>query len=88
MSQILIVEDDATFTQIIEGFLSKNNYVVETAADLKDALKLVDKQDYELLLIDYRLPDGTGLDLLKHVRDNGSLVPIIIMTSFNDVRTE
>lgn len=87
MSQILIVEDDTTFAQIIEGFLSKNNYAVETAIDLNQAFKLVDKQAYELLLIDYRLPDGTGLDLLKHVRDKGSNVPIIIMTSFNDVRT-
>lgn len=87
MSQILIVEDDATFTQIIEGFLSKNNYAVETTADLNNAFKLVEKQNYELLLIDYRLPDGTGLDLLKHVRDKGLTVPIIIMTSFNDVRT-
>lgn len=87
MSQILIVEDDATFAQIIEGFLSKNNYAVATAADLNHAFKLVDKQEYELLLIDYRLPDGTGLDLLKHVRAKGLTMPIIIMTSFNDVRT-
>jgi two-component system response regulator HydG len=87
MSQILIVEDDATFAQIIEGFLSKNNYAVVTAIDLNQAFKLVDTKEYGLLLIDYRLPDGTGLDLLKHVRDKGSTVPIIIMTSFNDVRT-
>lgn len=87
MSQILIVEDDATFAQIIEGFLSKNNYAIEIAADLNQAFKFVDKQEYELLLIDYRLPDGTGLDLLKHVRNKGLQVPIIIMTSFNDVRT-
>ena len=87
MSQILIVEDDATFAQIIEGFLSKNNYAIEIAADLNQAYKFVEKQEYELLLIDYRLPDGTGLDLLKHVRNKGFQVPIIIMTSFNDVRT-
>jgi len=87
MSQILIVEDDTTFAQIIEGFLTKNNYAVATAVDLSEAFKLVDKQAYELLLIDYRLPDGTGLDLLKYVRDKGINVPIIIMTSFNDVRT-
>lgn len=87
MSQILIVEDDATFAQIIEGFLSKNNYVIETAVDLKQAFKSVENQEFELLLIDYRLPDGTGLDLLKHVRNKGLTVPIIIMTSFNDVRT-
>ena len=87
MSQILIVEDDATFAQIIEGFLSKNNYAIEIAADLNQAFKFVEKQEYELLLIDYRLPDGTGLDLLKHVRNKGLQVPIIIMTSFNDVRT-
>ncbi|TKC13095.1 sigma-54-dependent Fis family transcriptional regulator [Pedobacter polaris] len=87
MSQILIVEDDTTFAQIIEGFLGKNNYALEIAVDLNQAFKLVDKQEFELLLIDYRLPDGTGLDLLKHVRDRGLTVPIIIMTSFNDVRT-
>ena len=87
MSQILIVEDDATFAQIIEGFLSKNNYAIEVAVDLNQAFKFVEKQVYELLLIDYRLPDGTGLDLLKHVRNKGLQVPIIIMTSFNDVRT-
>jgi two-component system, NtrC family, response regulator HydG len=87
MSQILIIEDDATFAQIIEGFLSKNNYTLEIAADLNQAFKLVEKQEYKLLLIDYRLPDGTGLDLLKYVRDKGQQVPIIIMTSFNDVRT-
>lgn len=87
MSQILIVEDDATFAQIIEGFLSKNNYVIETAVDLNQAFKSVENQEFELLLIDYRLPDGTGLDLLKHVRNKGLTVPIIIMTSFNDVRT-
>jgi two-component system response regulator HydG len=87
MSQILIVEDDATFAQIIEGFLSKNNYAIEVAVDLNQAFKLVEKQEYKLLLIDYRLPDGTGLDLLKYVRNKGLQVPIIIMTSFNDVRT-
>ena len=87
MSQILIVEDDTTFAQIIEGFLSKNNYVIEIAKDLNEAFKFVEKQEYNLLLIDYRLPDGTGLDLLKHVRNKGLQVPIIIMTSFNDVRT-
>ena len=60
MSQILIVEDDATFAQIIEGFLSKNKYTVAIATDLNQAFKLVEQQNYELLLIDYRLPDGTG----------------------------
>ncbi len=87
MSQILIVEDDITFAQIIEGFLTKNNYRVETAINLNQAYKLVEKETYELLLIDYRLPDGTGLDLLKYIRDKGLTVPFIIMTSFNDVRT-
>lgn len=87
MPEILIVEDDTTFAQIIEGFLSKNNYTVEVALNLNQAFKLLDKEQFNLLLVDYRLPDGTGLELLKQVRKNGLTVPIIIMTSFNDVRT-
>lgn len=87
MASVLIIEDDSTFAQIIEGFLSKNNYSVTTVNNVAKALKLIAHEDFQLLLIDYRLPDGTGIDVLNHRRETGLTVPAIIMTSFNDVRT-
>ncbi|RWU05487.1 sigma-54-dependent transcriptional regulator [Pedobacter chitinilyticus] len=87
MASVLIIEDDSTFAQIIEGFLTKNNFEVTTVSNVAKALKLIAHEDFQLLLIDYRLPDGTGIDVLNHRRETGLTVPAIIMTSFNDVRT-
>jgi len=87
MASVLIIEDDSTFAQIIEGFLTKNNFKVTTVNSVAKALKLIAHEDFQLLLIDYRLPDGTGIDVLNHRRETSLHVPAIIMTSFNDVRT-
>lgn len=87
MMRILIIEDDLTFCQILEGFLTKNGFDVHVLHDVKKSIQLLDRQSFDLLLVDYRLPDGTGLDVLAHIREKGMFAPLIIMTSFNDVRT-
>jgi len=87
MMRILIIEDDLTFCQILEGFLTKNGFDVHVQHDVKKSIQLLDRQSFDLLLVDYRLPDGTGLDVLAHIREKGMSYPLIIMTSFNDVRT-
>lgn len=87
MPKILIVEDDATFAQIINGFLTKNGYETELASSVKQSQQFLTPNNFDLLLTDYRLPDGTGLDILSQARDNGVQFSSIIMTSFSDVRT-
>ncbi|TDQ10138.1 sigma-54-dependent transcriptional regulator [Pedobacter metabolipauper] len=87
MAKILIIEDDLTFSQILEGFLKKNGHEVTAVHDLKKSFQVLAQETFELLLVDYRLPDGTGLDVLTYLRDKGSIQPILIMTSFNDVKT-
>jgi len=87
MAKILIVEDDTTFSQLLEGFLHKHGHNIATAKNIKSALKLISENTFDLLLLDYRLPDGVGLDVLEKARENGGNIPVIIMTSFNDVRT-
>ena len=61
MASVLIIEDDGTFAQIIEGFLTKNNFEVTIVNNVAKALKLIAQEEFQLLLIDYRLPDGTGI---------------------------
>ncbi|GAA4788812.1 sigma-54 dependent transcriptional regulator [Olivibacter ginsenosidimutans] len=86
MAKILLVEDDTTFSAILEGFLKKNGHEVEVRYNVKSSIKSLD-DSIQLILLDYRLGDGTGLDVLQEVRIRDLHMPVIIMTSFNDVRT-
>ncbi|MCW3082521.1 sigma-54 dependent transcriptional regulator [Segetibacter sp.] len=87
MSNILLVEDDRTFSKILEAFLSKSGFNVEAKYDVKTGLGAMSENNFDVLLLDYRLPDGTGLDFLTSCEKKCLNVPTIIMTSFNDVRT-
>ncbi|WP_410222112.1 sigma-54-dependent transcriptional regulator [Pedobacter sp.] len=87
MPTVLIIEDDSTFAQIIEAFLTRNGYIVKWANSIKKAIEILRIDSFELLLIDYRLPDGNGTDILNFRKEFSITAPAIIMTSFNDVRT-
>jgi len=87
MAKFLLVEDDLTFSLILEGFLKNQGFKVDVAHRVKDGLKNLDNHIYQLLLLDYRLPDGTGFELLESVRAKHPQVPVIMMTSFRDIAT-
>ncbi|MCW5909900.1 MAG: sigma-54-dependent Fis family transcriptional regulator [Cyclobacteriaceae bacterium] len=84
---ILLIEDDRTFQRILEGFLTKNNYEAVACSTAKEGLAAVSKRDLELVLLDYRLPDGTGMEVLEQIKHNHPQLPVIIMTSYSDIRT-
>jgi len=87
MATILLVEDDKTFIQILQGFLVKHGHEVDAKNCIKDAVTAIEKKEYELILLDYRLPDGIGMDLIKLLKSRNIKIPIIVITSFNDIRT-
>jgi two-component system response regulator HydG len=87
METILLVDDDITFSKIIESFLLRKGYALDVSHTVKDAKAMLDKRAYSLLLLDYRLPDGTGIDVILDAKAKSIQVPSVIMTSFNDVRT-
>ncbi len=87
MARVLIIEDDVTFSQILEAFLKRNDYEVSVAHTVKDGLNALEQQYVDLVLLDFRLPDGTGMDVLTHINQREAQLSVIIMTSFNDIRT-
>lgn len=87
MEAILIVEDDLFFSKILSSYLVKNGYAATVVADVSSAKAMLKEQAFHLVLLDYQLPDGTGLDVLSYLIQSGSKVPAIIMTSFHDIRT-
>lgn len=88
MARILILEDDLTFAGILRGFLDKNHHQATVTHTVKDGKTALLNQQFDIVLLDYRLPDGTGLDILPVVQQGDGQQPqVIVMTSFNDVRT-
>jgi two-component system response regulator HydG len=87
MANILLVEDDFSFAQILEGFLVKHKHTVDVKSSVKDANKALANLVYDLILLDYRLPDGNGLELVEQLKQSKVKIPVIMMTSFHDVRT-
>jgi two-component system, NtrC family, response regulator HydG len=87
MANILVIEDDLTFSRILEGFLKKHKYSVQLSHKGKDGLKTFTSGTFDLVLVDYRLPDATGMDVLLDIKNTSPDIPVIIMTSFSDIRT-
>lgn len=87
MTKLLIIEDDLTFSGMLEGFLSKKDFRVQVRHQGKEGVKLFNHQPFDLVLLDYRLPDGNGIEFLQEIKALARPTPVIIMTSFNDVRT-
>lgn len=87
MAAILLIEDDLTFTRILEAFLTKNGHRITVENKGKDGLKTFHSKAFDMVLLDYRLPDSTGMELLTEMKNANPEVPVVIMTSFNDIRT-
>lgn len=86
MNSILIVDDDLVFLKILEKYLIKNGYDVQCQSSVESALKSIEKKAYDLFLLDYKLADGTGLDIISKTKELGLKSTFIIMTRFDDVR--
>lgn len=77
---ILLVEDDAMLAlAIVDGL--RPRFQVEVARTLADAELAIATTTYDLAIFDVSLPDGSGLDLLKTLRRNGELMPVIMLTA-------
>jgi two-component system OmpR family response regulator len=82
---VLLVEDNAILGDAVYDHVSANGYSVEWCLTLADATRAVDSGEYGLVLLDLRLPDGSGLSLLRRLRGRANNVPIIILTAHDQV---
>jgi CheY-like chemotaxis protein len=83
--QILIADDEEPIRSLLRRFLANRGYVADSASDGMEALRAIRKKHYDAVLLDLYLPKLSGLDLLKHVRDQNLAVgSIITMSGFDD----
>ena len=83
MVKILIVEDDSTIAFGVKYALEQEGFNVDIAKDLQEARDNISNNNYNIILLDVMLPDGTGYDLCKEIR-NISEVPIIFLTACDE----
>ena len=85
MAKILLLEDDISLIDGLEYALQKNAFTVETVRTVHEALQHLNRtNNYDLLLLDVTLPDGTGFDICEKVRASGNQIPIIFLTAADE----
>jgi two-component system response regulator HydG len=87
MAHILIVDDDATFCIMLRTFLEKKGFKVKEAYSFNEGKKAILSTEFDAVLIDIRLPDNDGLELLKVVKQRSPQTPAILMTGYGDIRS-
>ena len=83
--RILIVEDDEVLLKNIATILRRASYAVDTAKDTAEANDKLATPDYDLILLDWKLPDGSGIDLCKEIRAEDKQVKIIMLTAHSQI---
>jgi two-component system response regulator HydG len=87
MKNILIIEDVVTFGLMLKTWFTKKGFEVKTSLSVADAKKEIEIFQPNLIISDLRLPDGSGLDLLKWTKDKYPDIVIIMMTNYADIQT-
>ncbi len=83
--RILLLEDDITLNDTITEYLEEQGYEVESVESGEEAMDKIYENSYDLLLLDVKVPDINGFDLLKEVRGRGNTTPAIFITSLDSI---
>ncbi len=85
--KILIIEDDEIAASLMKDFLEDCTFAVEYVHTITDGLAHIQQNHYHLLLLDLNLPDFSGLDMLKNIKNRVAL-PVIVISAYSDTQTK
>jgi two-component system NtrC family response regulator len=86
-ARLLVVDDEQTQREMLERILARAGFCVRTASDGKQALELLQADDFDLLLTDQRMPVVDGLQLLEQAQRLQPRLPVVLMTAYGTVST-
>jgi two-component system nitrogen regulation response regulator NtrX len=84
---ILIVDDEASIVQSLSGLLTDEGFEIITASNGYEALKVIDSETPDLVLLDIWMPGIDGIETLKEIKKNSATLPVIIITGHGNVET-
>ena len=86
MKHLLIIEDEEGILQFLKQGLEEENYQISSATNGLDGLTLFQNEKFDLVLLDWMLPEMTGLEVCKKIRETNSKTPIIFLTAKDTVQ--
>jgi two-component system NtrC family response regulator len=87
VGRILVVEDDESLRRVTQVQLEKYGYQTAVAADVSDALQILEKEATDLVITDLNLPGMSGLELLKRIRTEYAETTVVIVTAYGTIET-
>ncbi|MBE9055007.1 response regulator transcription factor [Sphaerospermopsis sp. LEGE 08334] len=83
--KILVVEDDSELLEPVNTALSRAGHIVDGVGSCELATSLIAEKDYDLLILDWMLPKGSGIQICQHYRHIGKTSPVLIMTAKDSI---
>ena len=80
--KVLVIDDEPDLLELLELTLSRMGLDTSRAENVAEAIRLLDKEPFDLCLTDMRLPDGEGLRVVEHINQKGLDVPVAVITAF------
>ncbi|MEM5786643.1 MAG: sigma-54 dependent transcriptional regulator [Syntrophobacteraceae bacterium] len=87
MDRVLIVDDDQGLVHFLSRFFSRHDFSVQSCANGQRALEIVSREAFDLILLDYKMPEMNGLDTLREIRKLQVKTPVIVMTAYGTMDT-
>ncbi len=82
---ILIIDDEKAILKVMEMNLQREEYVVFTADNGKDGLRILQEKDIDVILLDHQMPDINGIELLKIIKNRYKDLPVIMITAYGTI---
>nr|HPG71931.1 response regulator [Syntrophales bacterium] len=87
MQRILIVDDDVSVLKVLQMRLESERFSVTAASEAGEAKKRLEEETYDIALFDLRLAEGSGIELMKSIRDIDPDLPVIILTAYGTIES-
>lgn len=84
MIKVLMVDDNIEHINLCSEYLPKDEFHLEPALTAEEALEKLKNEGYDIIILDYALPDMNGIELLKKIAPLGLRVPIIMVSAYDD----
>jgi DNA-binding response OmpR family regulator len=83
VTDVLVVDDDIAICRIVHLMLSDEQYEVQAAHSVADALGVIEEKSFAVYVLDYKLPDGSGLDVAERIRSKWGATAIILISGYD-----
>ena len=85
--KLLIIDDDLPFRERLSRSMEKKGFIVESAANFKDSINKVEQNKFDYAVVDMRLEDGSGLELIKEIKKISPDTQSLLLTGYGNIAT-